>query len=48
MTVDEMTRRIADCLEDHLDEERLFIEAWKRMPLPMTRFIGPMVARYLG
>lgn len=27
---------------------RLFIEAWKRMPLPMTRLIGPMVARYLG
>lgn len=26
----------------------LFIETWKRMPLPMTRFIGPMVARYLG
>lgn len=27
---------------------RLFIEAWKRMPLPMTRLIGPMLARYLG
>jgi FemAB-related protein (PEP-CTERM system-associated) len=26
----------------------MFIEAWKRMPLPMTRLLGPMVARYLG
>ncbi len=24
------------------------IEAWKRLPLPVTQFIGPMVARYLG
>jgi FemAB-related protein (PEP-CTERM system-associated) len=26
----------------------LFIETWKRMPLPLTRLVGPMVARYLG
>ncbi|HTE41412.1 MAG TPA: FemAB family XrtA/PEP-CTERM system-associated protein [Steroidobacteraceae bacterium] len=25
-----------------------FIEAWKRVPLPVTQFIGPMVAKYLG
>jgi FemAB-related protein (PEP-CTERM system-associated) len=24
------------------------IEAWKRLPLPVTQFIGPMLARYLG
>lgn len=27
---------------------RLFIEAWKRLPLPMSRLIGPMIARSLG
>jgi hypothetical protein len=26
----------------------LFIETWKRLPLSVTRFVGPMVARYLG
>ncbi len=25
-----------------------FIEAWKRVPLPVTQWIGPLVARYLG
>jgi FemAB-related protein (PEP-CTERM system-associated) len=25
-----------------------FIETWKRLPLPVTRLVGPMVARYLG
>ena len=24
------------------------IEAWKKLPLPVTQFIGPMLARYLG
>jgi FemAB-related protein (PEP-CTERM system-associated) len=27
---------------------RLFIEAWKRMPSPLTRLIGPYIARNLG
>jgi len=27
---------------------RLFINAWKRLPLPMTRIIGPLIARNLG
>jgi FemAB-related protein (PEP-CTERM system-associated) len=27
---------------------RLVINAWKRLPLPITRFIGPLVARNLG
>ena len=27
---------------------RLFINAWKRLPLPLTRFIGPWLARNLG
>lgn len=26
----------------------LFIRAWKYMPLSLTRFIGPLLARYLG
>jgi FemAB-related protein (PEP-CTERM system-associated) len=24
------------------------IEAWKRLPLPVTQWVGPMLARYLG
>jgi FemAB-related protein (PEP-CTERM system-associated) len=27
---------------------KLFIDAWKRLPLPVTQAIGPMLARYLG
>jgi FemAB-related protein (PEP-CTERM system-associated) len=27
---------------------RAMIATWKRLPLPLTRIIGPMVARYLG
>jgi FemAB-related protein (PEP-CTERM system-associated) len=27
---------------------RYFIEAWKRMPLPLTQLLGPPVAKYLG
>ncbi|CAH9019203.1 FemAB family XrtA/PEP-CTERM system-associated protein [Candidatus Nitrosacidococcus sp. I8] len=27
---------------------RFFIEAWKRLPLPLARFIGPFIARNLG
>ena len=27
---------------------RLFIDAWKRLPLPVTRVIGPLIARNLG
>jgi len=27
---------------------RLFINAWKRLPLPITRMIGPLIARNLG
>lgn len=27
---------------------RLFVEAWKRMPLAMAEFIGPWLSRYLG
>ncbi len=27
---------------------RLFIEAWKRLPLPVSRFLGPLLARNLG
>jgi FemAB-related protein (PEP-CTERM system-associated) len=27
---------------------RLFIEAWKRLPLPVSRMLGPMLARNLG
>jgi FemAB-related protein (PEP-CTERM system-associated) len=27
---------------------RLFINAWKRLPLPVTRLIGPLLARNLG
>ena len=27
---------------------RLFIEAWKRMPLSLTRLLGPMISRNLG
>lgn len=27
---------------------RLFIEAWKRLPLPVSRMLGPMLARSLG
>ncbi|MDH3588942.1 MAG: FemAB family PEP-CTERM system-associated protein [Gammaproteobacteria bacterium] len=27
---------------------RLFIDLWKRMPLPLSRVIGPMLARSLG
>ena len=27
---------------------RLFIEAWKRMPLPLTKLIGPHIVRNLG
>jgi len=27
---------------------KYFIEAWKRVPLPVTQFVGPMVAKYLG
>ncbi|MDH3979101.1 MAG: FemAB family PEP-CTERM system-associated protein [Gammaproteobacteria bacterium] len=27
---------------------RLFISAWKRLPLPVTRLIGPLLARNLG
>ncbi len=27
---------------------RLFINAWKRLPLPLTRLIGPLLARNLG
>ena len=27
---------------------RLLIEIWKRLPLRLTQFLGPMIARYLG
>ena len=27
---------------------RLFIEGWKRLPLPLTNFLGPMISRNLG
>lgn len=27
---------------------RYFIETWKRLPLPVSRVIGPMLSRYLG
>ncbi len=27
---------------------RLFIEAWKRLPLPVSRWIGPLLSRSLG
>ncbi len=27
---------------------RLFINAWKRLPLPLTRLVGPWLARNLG
>lgn len=27
---------------------RLFIETWKRMPLGMSRLLGPLLSRYLG
>ncbi len=27
---------------------RLFIEGWKRLPLPVTKFIGPMIVKNLG
>jgi FemAB-related protein (PEP-CTERM system-associated) len=27
---------------------RLFIEAWKRLPLPVSRWLGPLLARSLG
>jgi FemAB-related protein (PEP-CTERM system-associated) len=27
---------------------QLFIEAWKKMPLPITRWFGPIIARNLG
>lgn len=27
---------------------RLFIDAWKRMPLPLTKIVGPWLARRLG
>jgi FemAB-related protein (PEP-CTERM system-associated) len=27
---------------------RLFVEAWKRLPLPVTKLIGPIVSRNLG
>jgi len=27
---------------------RLFIELWKRLPLPLSRVLGPLVARHLG
>ena len=27
---------------------RLLIETWKRLPLRLTQFLGPMIARYLG
>lgn len=27
---------------------RLFIETWKRLPLPVSRFLGPWIARNLG
>ena len=27
---------------------RLFIETWKRLPLPVTRLVGPWIARNLG
>ncbi|NKB21353.1 MAG: FemAB family PEP-CTERM system-associated protein [Alphaproteobacteria bacterium] len=27
---------------------RLFIEAWKRLPLPIAKFVGPMISRNLG
>jgi FemAB-related protein (PEP-CTERM system-associated) len=27
---------------------RVFINAWKRLPLPVTRLVGPMLARNLG
>ena len=27
---------------------RLFIETWKRLPLPVTRLVGPWIARSLG
>jgi hypothetical protein len=26
---------------------RMFIEAWKRLPLPVTRWLGPMLTRRL-
>ena len=27
---------------------RLFVNAWKQLPLSVTRWIGPMIARSLG
>ena len=27
---------------------KLFIETWKRLPLPVARLLGPMLSRYLG
>ena len=27
---------------------RLFIEAWKRLPLPIANTLGPLIARDLG
>ena len=27
---------------------RLFVEAWKRLPLPVTRWLGPHLVRHLG
>jgi len=27
---------------------RLFIDAWKRLPLPVSRWLGPFLARSLG
>jgi hypothetical protein len=27
---------------------RLFIEGWKRLPLPVANLIGPLLARHLG
>jgi hypothetical protein len=27
---------------------RLFIAAWKRLPLPLTKFLGPFVVKNLG
>jgi hypothetical protein len=27
---------------------KYFIKAWKRLPLPVSRLIGPMLSKYLG
>jgi hypothetical protein len=27
---------------------RLMVRTWQRLPLPLSRIVGPMIARYLG